>query len=111
VQAEAHRAGRPPGGIVPAVYLFGAVDEDGTSAGQLLAAVLPDLLGAPFDSVSDTCVWGTPDQWLSRIADWSAAGVRHVNVALFSSRLEHDVALVAEEVAAPLAAQRAGAPA
>jgi alkanesulfonate monooxygenase SsuD/methylene tetrahydromethanopterin reductase-like flavin-dependent oxidoreductase (luciferase family) len=108
VRAEAERAGRRAGDIVRAVYLFGAIDDDGTSARQLLGTAVPALLGAPFETVSDTCIWGTPEQWLARIAAWSAAGVHQVNVALFSSRPEHDVALVAEEVAVPLASSHPG---
>ena len=104
VQHEADRHGRDPSQLVPATYLFGAIDEDGVSSRQLLDGILPGFLGAPLDAVADTCIWGTPGQWLQRLAQWQEAGARHVNVALFTSALEHDMHLLTERVLPQLAA-------
>lgn len=98
VQSAARRQGRDAGDIVPATYLFGAIDDDGTSARETLDAVLPGFLGAPLDAVADTCIWGTPEQWLGRLEAWRAAGVRQVNVALFTRRLVHDIDIIADRV-------------
>ncbi len=98
VQHEAERHGRDPAQLVPATYLFGAIDSDGVSSPRLLDGVLPGFLGAPLDAVADTCIWGTPEQWLQRLAQWEAAGARHVNVALFTGGLERDMQLLTERV-------------
>ena len=104
VQHEADLHDRDPEQLVPATYLFGAIDEDGASSRRLLEGVLPGFLGAPLDAVADTCIWGTPEQWLERLARWEAAGARHVNVALFAGGLERDIQLLNERVLPHLAA-------
>ena len=104
VQHEADLHDRDPEQLVPATYLFGAIDEDGASSRRLLEGVLPGFLGAPLDAVADTCIWGTPEQWLERLARWEAAGARHVNVALFTGGLERDIQLLNERVLPHLAA-------
>ncbi len=106
VEHAATAAGRDPRELIPATYLFAAVDEDGKSSRLLLDGVLRQFLGAPLDAVADTCVFGTPEQWLDRLAAWQAAGARHVNVALFSSQLEHDVHLLSEQVVPHLSEER-----
>lgn len=98
VERAAEREGRDATQIVPATYLFGAIDQDGVSSRKTLEAVLPALLGAPFEAVADTCVWGTPSDWVARLSAWAAAGAQHVNVALFSGDLVNDVHLIGEHV-------------
>lgn len=98
VQTEAARHGRDARELTPATYLFGAIDEDGKTSRQVLETVLPGFLGAPLHAVADTCIFGTPDQWLERLAAWQAAGARHVNVALFTNRLVHDTRIIGEHV-------------
>ncbi|MFF3585152.1 LLM class flavin-dependent oxidoreductase [Streptomyces mirabilis] len=98
VQEEARSHGRDGASLVPAAYLFGAIDEDGTTSRHTLDATLRGFLGAPLEAVADTCIWGTPEQWLDRLAAWEAAGVRHVNVALFTDRLEYDTRLIGEHI-------------
>ena len=98
VRQAAERRGRDSSQIVPATYLFGAIDTDGVSSHQLLDAVLPGFLGTPLEAIADSCIWGTPEQWSERLADWEAAGARHVNVPLFTDRLECDLRLLGERV-------------
>lgn len=94
--AEQH--GREAAGITPALYLFGAIDQDGSTSAQVLDGVLRGFLGAPLEAVSDSCIWGTPQQWRERIAMWQAAGVEHINVALFGTDLVGDVRLIDTQV-------------
>jgi alkanesulfonate monooxygenase SsuD/methylene tetrahydromethanopterin reductase-like flavin-dependent oxidoreductase (luciferase family) len=104
VRQAATAAGRDPADLTPATYLFGSIDEDGASSRILLDVVLRQFLGTPLDAVADSCIWGTPGQWRERLARWEAAGARHVNVALFTSSLKHDVQLLSEQVLPHLAA-------
>ncbi|MHB9849064.1 LLM class flavin-dependent oxidoreductase [Streptomyces krungchingensis] len=103
VQAAAEASSRAPAAIVPGTYLFGAIGTDGDASRQLLDRTLQGFLNLPLTAVADSCVWGTPEQWLERLAEWHDAGAQHVNVALFSNQLERDARLVAEHVVPHLA--------
>jgi probable F420-dependent oxidoreductase len=105
VQESARRHGRDPDAVVPAVYLFGAIDTDGTSAERLLDGALQGFMGAPLAAIADGCVWGTPDDWCRRLTAWDDAGARSVNVALFSADLRSDVRLIGEHVVPALSRQ------
>ncbi|MHB9849040.1 LLM class flavin-dependent oxidoreductase [Streptomyces krungchingensis] len=98
VREAARTHGRDGAPLVPATYLFGAIDQDGTTSRRTLDTVLRGFLGAPLEAVADTCIWGTPEQWMERLAAWEAAGAHHVNVALFTDRLEHDTRLIGEHI-------------
>lgn len=105
VRQAAREHGRDTDAVVPAVYLFGAIDTDGESAERLLDGALRGFMGAPLAAIADGCVWGTPDDWCRTLAAWHAAGARNVNVALFSADLPADVRLVGEQVVPALARQ------
>lgn len=105
VQDAARQHGRDATRLVPAVYLFGAIDTDGTASERLLDAALQGFLGAPLAAVSEACIWGTPQQWRDRLAVWRSAGVRHVNVALFTADLPADIRLIGEHVIPELAVE------
>jgi probable F420-dependent oxidoreductase len=105
VQDAARQHGRDASRLVPGTYLFGAIGTDATSAERVLDGALQSFLGASLAAVSHACIWGTPQQWLDRLAAWRFAGVRHVNVALFSADLPADIRLIGDRVIPELAAQ------
>jgi probable F420-dependent oxidoreductase len=105
VQESARRHGRDADAVVPAVYMFGAIDTDGESSERLLDTALQGFMGAPLAAIADGCVWGTPDDWCRRLAGWQAAGARSVNIALFSADLPADVRLIGEHVVPALTRQ------
>lgn len=90
--------GRDPGAIVPGVYLFGAVARRSDDARAVLDGALQAMLGAPLTALADSCVVGTPAEWVEQIERWKAAGARHVSVLLFTGDLDSDVRIVGEEV-------------
>lgn len=99
VETAAIQYDRNPADIIRGAYLFAAIDDDGTSSRPMLDAVVTQLLGAPLEHIGGTCIWGNPEQWIERLTAWKAAGVTHVNVAVFGNDIERDVRLICEQVA------------
>jgi probable F420-dependent oxidoreductase len=98
VTDAASAADRDPMAIVPGVYLFGSIGSTAADPKARLDAALQRMLGSPLASMADSCLCGTPGEWVEQIGRWTAVGVRHVSALLFSDDLERDVRLVGEEV-------------
>ncbi|WP_088315582.1 LLM class flavin-dependent oxidoreductase [Kineosporia sp. R_H_3] len=98
VRRTAEDCGRDPDAITPAVYVFGAIAEDGALARQVADGALQGMLGAPLAALEQSCLVGTPDDWAAQLGRWQEAGVRHVSAVLFTQSLLDDVRLVGETV-------------
>jgi probable F420-dependent oxidoreductase len=95
-------AGRDPAGITGAVYLFATIGPTYEAARSILAPGVEAIFRAPFDAFEGFCLVGTSEQWLEQIARFVDAGVRHVNMLLFTNDLLSDVQQIGDEVASQL---------
>jgi alkanesulfonate monooxygenase SsuD/methylene tetrahydromethanopterin reductase-like flavin-dependent oxidoreductase (luciferase family) len=103
VDQYAHDAGRDPADIEHAIYLFAAIGHTRQEAVNILEPALQALFGATLETFGDACLYGTPEDWAARIAEYTAAGARHINFLLYSADLPRDVGLIGDEVRPRLA--------
>ncbi|MFF0447509.1 LLM class flavin-dependent oxidoreductase [Streptomyces sp. NPDC004609] len=106
---HAEAAGRDPGSLTPAAYVFAAIATEPGRAEAVLEPALRSLFGGGLDQYGTACLYGTPDRWVDTIGRFGEAGARHVNVLLFSTGLARDVETVAMSVI-PRLGQPAQAP-
>ncbi len=94
----ASAAGRDPGSIRGAVYLFASIGPSYEAARGTLAPSIEAIFHAPFDAFESFCLVGTPAQWLEQIGRFTENGARHVNVLLYTNDLLSDVQQIGDEV-------------
>jgi probable F420-dependent oxidoreductase len=97
-------AGRDPADITGAVYLFASIGPTYEAARSTLAPGIEAIFRAPFDAFEAFCLVGTSEQWIEQIGRFVEAGVRHVNVLLYTNDLLSDVQQIGDEVAPRLRA-------
>jgi probable F420-dependent oxidoreductase len=80
LRAHAERAGRGPGAIAPAVLLFALVGDDGPGARERVRSHLSRRYGTTFEPhhVERLCIAGSTEECLARLAEYRAAGARHI---------------------------------
>jgi len=98
VGQHASDAGRDQAALEHAIYLFAAIGHTRQEAVDVLEPAVLALFGATLETFGDACLYGTPEDWVSRIAEYAAAGASHVNFLLYSTDLPRDVGLVIDEV-------------
>ncbi len=91
-------AGRDPTSITGAIHIFASIGPSYEAAASVLAPGIKAIFHAPFEHFAPLCLVGTADQWLEQIGRFAEAGVRHVNVLLYTQDLLGDVQHIGEEV-------------
>jgi probable F420-dependent oxidoreductase len=91
-------AGRDAGSITGGLYTFAAIGRDREEARRVLAPGIEAIFHAPFAHFESLCLFGSADDWLEQIGRFAEAGVRHVNVLLFTEDLIRDVEQIGQEV-------------
>jgi probable F420-dependent oxidoreductase len=99
LQEYAAADGRDASEILGAVYLFATIGQTYEAARAVLAPNIEAIFRTSFDLFEPLCLVGTPDQWLEQIGRFANAGVRHVNVLLYTEDLLGDVQRIGDEVA------------
>ena len=97
-------AGREPGSVTGGLYIFAAIGRSQEAARAVLAPAIEAIFHAPFAHFEPLCLLGTADDWLEQIGRFAEAGVRHVNVLLYTQDLLGDVQHIGEAVAPRLRA-------
>ena len=98
VRAAADAAGRDAESLDFGAYVFAAIGRRPGEAEAVLEPAVRNIMGAGLDVVGDSCMYGTPDQWVDQIGGFAAAGARTVNFLLFTADLPGDLDLVLGEV-------------
>jgi len=91
-------AGRDAASITGGLYTFAAIGRTHEAARQVLAPGMEAIFNAPFAHLEPFCLVGTPDDWLEQVGRFVEAGVRHVNVLLYTQDLIGDVQQIGQEV-------------
>ena len=91
-------AGRDPASITGAIHIFASIGPSYEAATSVLAPAIDAIFHAPFEHFAPVCLVGTADQWVEQIGRFAAAGVRHVNVLLYTQDLIGDVQQIGDEV-------------
>ena len=91
-------AGRDPGSITGGLYIFAAIGRSHEAARAVLAPGIEAIFHAPFAAFEPLCLVGTADDWLEQIGRFAEAGVRHVNVLLYTQDVLADVQHIGEAV-------------
>ena len=97
-------AGRDAASITGGIYTFAAIGRTREAARGVLAPGVEAIFRAPFAHFEPLCFLGTADDWLEQIGRFAEAGVRHVNVLLYTRDLIADVQQIGEEVVPRLSA-------
>lgn len=96
--------GRDPAAISGALHVFASIGPSYEAAASVLAPGIEAIFHAPFEAFAPLCLVGTADQWLEQIGRFADAGVRHVNLLLYTRDLLSDTQQIGEEVGVPLLA-------
>ncbi|MDQ3735706.1 MAG: LLM class flavin-dependent oxidoreductase, partial [Actinomycetota bacterium] len=99
---QALEAGRDPASIQGALYLFATIGPSYEAARAILAPSIEAIFRSPFEYFESFCLVGTSEQWLEQIGRFADAGVRHVNMLLYTNDLLSDVEQIGDEVASVL---------
>ena len=91
-------AGRDPTSITGAIHVFASIGPTYEAAVSVLAPAIDAIFHAPFEHFAPLCLVGTADQWLEQIGRFAEAGVRHVNILLYTQDLIGDVQHIGDEV-------------
>jgi alkanesulfonate monooxygenase SsuD/methylene tetrahydromethanopterin reductase-like flavin-dependent oxidoreductase (luciferase family) len=102
VHAYAQALGRDPAAIGGAIHVFASIGSSYEAASSVLAPAIEAIFHAPFAAFAPLCLVGTADHWLEQIGTFVQAGVRHINVLLYTRDLLSDVQQIGDEVAARL---------
>jgi probable F420-dependent oxidoreductase len=90
--------GRDPAGMTGAIHVFASIGASYEAAASLLAPSIEAIFHAPFVQFAPLCLVGTADDWVDQIGRYAEAGVRHVNVLLYTHDLVGDVQQIGDEV-------------
>ena len=96
--AYLHAAGRDAASMVGGLYTFAAIGRTYEQARGVLAPGIEAIFHAPFAHFEPLCLLGTADDWLEQIGRFAEAGVRHVNVLLYTQDLIGDVQHIGQDV-------------
>ncbi len=91
-------AGRDPSSLTGAVYMFASIGPSYEAAAGVLAPAIEAIFHAPFEHFAPLCLVGTADDWLEQIGRFAEAGLRHVNILLYTQDLLGDVHQIGNEV-------------
>ena len=91
-------ASRDQASITSGLYTFAAIGRTREDARAVLAPAIEAIFHAPFEHFESLCLFGTPNDWLEQIGRFAEAGVRHVNVLLYTRDLLGDVHMIGQEV-------------
>jgi probable F420-dependent oxidoreductase len=99
--------GRDPAGMTGAIHVFASIGASYEAAASVLAPAIEAIFHAPFAHFAPVCLVGTADDWIEQIGRYAKAGVRHVNVLLYTQDLLGDVQQIGDEVVPRLQSQKA----
>lgn len=98
VRAYTQAAGRSPDTMRGAIHIFASIGPSYEAAASVLAPGIEAIFHAPFVQFAPLCLVGTPDHWVEQIGRYAEAGVRHVNVLLYTQDLIGDVQQIGDAV-------------
>jgi probable F420-dependent oxidoreductase len=90
--------GRNPDSLTGAIHVFASIGSSYEAAAALLAPGIEAIFHAPFEHFAPLCLVGTAEHWVEQIGRFAEAGVRHVNVLLYTQDLLGDVQQIGDEV-------------
>lgn len=93
--------------MIGGLYIFAAIGQSHEAARSVLAPAIEAIFHAPFEHFESLCLLGTADEWIEQISRFAEAGVRHVNVLLYTQDLLGDVQHIGEVVVPRLRAHGA----
>jgi probable F420-dependent oxidoreductase len=99
-------AGRDPASLTGAIHVFASIGPSYEAATSVLAPAIEAIFRAPFAHFAPLCLVGTADHWVEQIGRYAEAGVRHVNVLLYTHDLLGDVQQIGDEVVPRLQGQK-----
>lgn len=98
VRAHAEAAGRDPDALTPGLQVWCALaDSDGEARG-LIAPAIEAMYRTPFERFERYTIYGTPERWRQRLAEFAEAGVRHVNLVFAGGDVQGQMVRFASEV-------------
>jgi probable F420-dependent oxidoreductase len=80
VRAHAAAAGRDPDALTPGLQLWCALADDAAEARAMIAPAIEAMYRTPFERFERYTIYGNPERWRARLAEFAAAGVRHFNL-------------------------------
>jgi alkanesulfonate monooxygenase SsuD/methylene tetrahydromethanopterin reductase-like flavin-dependent oxidoreductase (luciferase family) len=83
--------GPDPASITGAIHVFASIGPSYESAANVLAPAIEAIFHSSFAHFAPLCLAGTADHWVEQIERYAEAGVRHVNVLLYTHDLIGDV--------------------
>lgn len=97
VRGHAEAAGRAPDALTPGLQIWCALADSDEEARALIAPAIEAMYRVPFERFEQYTIYGTPDRWRQRIAEYAAAGVRHFNLVFAGGDVLGQMARFAEE--------------
>jgi probable F420-dependent oxidoreductase len=94
----ASAAGRDPASLTGAIHVFASIGPSYEAAASVLTPAIEAIFHAPFAHFAPLCLVGTAEDWVEQIGRYAEAGVRHVNVLLYTHDLIGDVQHIGDEV-------------
>jgi probable F420-dependent oxidoreductase len=98
VRAHAVAAGRDPDALTPALQVWCALADTDAEAHDLIAPAIERMYRTPFERFERYTIHGTPARWRGRLAEFAAAGVRHVNLVFAGGDVQSQMVRFADEV-------------
>jgi probable F420-dependent oxidoreductase len=89
-----------------AIHVFASIGSSYEAAVSVLTPAIEAIFHAPFAHFAPLCLVGTTDDWVEQIGRYAEAGVRHVNVLLYTRDLISDVQQIGDEVVPHLRGQK-----
>ena len=98
VRAHASAAGRDPYALTPGLQVWCALADSDAEARAVIAPAIEAMYRAPFERFERYTIYGTPDRWRARLAEFAAAGVRHFNLVFAGGDVRGQMARFAGEL-------------
>ena len=98
VRGHAAAAGRDPDALTPGLQVWCALADTDDEARAIIAPAVEAMYRTPFERFERYTIYGTPDRWRSRLAEYAGAGVRHVNLVFAGGDVQGQMVRFAAEL-------------
>lgn len=98
VRAYAAAAGRDADALTPGLQIWCALADTEDEARALIAPAIERMYRVPFARFERYTMYGTPDRFRARLAEFARAGVRHVNLIFAGGDVRGQMVRFAAEV-------------
>lgn len=98
VRGHATAAGRDPDALTPALQVWCALADTVAEAEALIAPAIERMYRTPYERFAPYCIAGTPETWRTRIHNFAAAGVRHLNLVFAGGDVQGQMVRFTTEV-------------